>query len=154
MATLNATHLNVLKNILTIPEGHISNISIMFQFNLTNIPGQTPSSPIPASLNTLAAGTKPELSQCYHATLFSPFHKTLLQAIKRGQFFIWLKLTLKVIKHLPPSMATEKLHMKQIRKNICYTWHRSQLHQKRHQWGNWRHAPTKFSPISSIPNKG
>ena len=65
--------------------------------------------------------SKPELSKWYHTALFSPEKKTLIQAIKNGHFTTWTNLTVELMNQLPPSMATAKGHMKQIRKNIKST---------------------------------
>ena len=70
----------------------------------------------------MAEGTKPELEQWYHATLFSPVKQTLIQAIKKGYFATWPNLRSELInKYIPPSMATSKGHMHQTRKNLNST---------------------------------
>ena len=53
--------------------------------------------------------------------LLSPEKKTLLQAIKNGHFTTCPNLKVELINHLPPSMSTAKVHMKQIRENINST---------------------------------
>jgi hypothetical protein len=67
--------------------------------------------------------TKAELSQYLHAACFSPVPSTFIQAIKKGHFITWPGLTaeLLITKHLPPSIATEKGHIKQEFKNIRST---------------------------------
>ena len=93
----------------------------MWQVNLTSNPTRPPSHQQPAALNALAERSNPELSKWYHAALFIPVKKTLLQAIKNSHFTTWPRLPVELMKHLPPSMATSKVHMKQIRKNINST---------------------------------
>ena len=90
----------------------------MWQVNLTSNPTRTPSHQQPASLNTLEEIINLELAKWYHAALFIPVKKILLQAIKNGHFTTWTNLTVEIMKHLPPSMATAKCHTKQIRKSI------------------------------------
>ena len=88
----------------------------MWQVQLN--PPQTISTPTQKSENTLIAErTKPELAQWYHAKLFIPIKHTIIQAIKKGYFSTWTNLTSKLInKHLPPSMATAKVHMQKNKK--------------------------------------
>jgi hypothetical protein len=66
--------------------------------------------------------TKAKLAQYLHAACFSPLPSTFVQAIKKGHFITWPGLTAELItKHLPPSIATEKGHIKQEFKNIRST---------------------------------
>ena len=102
-------------------EGNMSPTSRMWQVNLTSNRTRPPSQQQPESLNALEAISKLELAKWYHTDLFVPVKKTQLQAIKNGHFTTWISLTGELIKHLTPSMATEKGHMKQIRKNIKST---------------------------------
>ena len=102
-------------------EGNMSPTSGMWQVNLTSNRTRPPSQQQPESLNALEAISKLELAKWYHTDLFVPVKKTQLQAIKNGHFTTWISLTGELIKHLTPSMATEKGHMKQIRKNINST---------------------------------
>ena len=90
----------------------------MGKVNLTGNPNHLPIKKQPEELNTLEARSNPELAKWYHATLFSPVKKNLIQATRSGQFTTWAYLTVDFIYHLPPSMDTEKLHMNKIRKNI------------------------------------
>ena len=78
----------------------------MWQVNLNNSPGHPPSPPRPKELNALEEITKPELAQWYHAALFIPVLKNLLQATNKGHFAMWTNLTVELMKHIPPSMAT------------------------------------------------
>ena len=84
-------------------------------------PNQSPSKQQPAALNALVEISNPELAKWYHTALFIPVKKNLLQAIKNGHFTTWPNLKVELMNHLPPSMATTKGHMKQIRKNIKST---------------------------------
>ena len=93
----------------------------MWKVNLTSNPTVPPSQQQPAALNALAARINPELVKSYHAALFIPAKKKLLQAIKNGHFATWPNITVELVKHLPPSMATTKVHMKQFRKSINST---------------------------------
>ena len=93
----------------------------MWKFKLTYKPTGPPIQQQPESLNTLAARSNPELEKWYHTALFIPVKKTLPQAIKNSHFTTWSNLTVELMNHLPPSMATTKGHMKQIRKNIKST---------------------------------
>ena len=57
-----------------------------------------------------------------HAAAFSPVTSTLIDAINNNQFTTWPNFTAPNIrKHLPPSIATAKGHMDQIRQNIQST---------------------------------
>ena len=93
----------------------------MCQVNLTSNPTGSPSQQQPSALNSLEARSRPELAKWYHAALFIPVNKILLQSIKNVHFTAWPDLNVELMKHLPPSMSTEKVHMKQIRKNIKST---------------------------------
>ena len=115
--TFTATRLSVVKDGITVLEGNRSSTSGMCQVNLTSNPTGPPSHQQPAVINTLAERSKPELAKWYHMALFRPVKKTLLQAIKNGRFFTCPNLTVELMKHLPPSMATAKVHMKHISNN-------------------------------------
>jgi hypothetical protein len=66
--------------------------------------------------------TRSDLAQYLHACAFSPTKYTFLQAIKNGHFQSWPGLTYDLIaKHLPPSIATSKGHMKQEFQNLRST---------------------------------
>ena len=93
----------------------------MCQVKLTSNPTRPPSQQQPAALNALAARINPKIANWYHAALYIPVKKTLLLAIKNVHFTTWTSLTLELMKNLPPSIATTKVHMKQIRKNIKST---------------------------------
>ena len=93
----------------------------MCQVKLTSNPTRPPSQQQPAALNALAARINPKIANWYHAALYIPVKKTLLLAIKNVHFTTWTSLTLELMKNLPPSMATVKGHMKNIRKNIKST---------------------------------
>ena len=71
--------------------------------------------------NALALNSKPELSKWYHASLFIPVKKTLLQAIKNGHFITWPNMTVELMKHLLPYKDTAKGHMQKVRRNIKST---------------------------------
>ena len=65
---------------------------------------------------------KPYLTQWYHSTPFSPAKHSLIQAIKKSYFSTCPNLTSDLInKHLPPSVATDKVRMHQTRKNLKST---------------------------------
>ena len=93
----------------------------MRQVNLTSNPTVLPSHQQSTALNVLEERSKPDIAKWYHASLFSPLNKTLLQAIKNGHFTTWSNLTVELMKHIPPSMVTSQFHMKYIRKNINST---------------------------------
>ena len=61
-ATFTATHLNVVKVWLTVPEGNRSTKSSIRQVNLTRNPNQPPSKQQPALRNTLISRSNPDLS--------------------------------------------------------------------------------------------
>jgi hypothetical protein len=66
--------------------------------------------------------TKVELAQYLHASCFSPVPSTFIKAINKSHFTTWPGLTADlIIKHLPPSTATVKGHIKQEFKNIRST---------------------------------
>ena len=67
------------------------------------------------------ARSKPELAKWYHIAIFSPLKETLFQSIKNDHFTTWPNMIVELMKHLPLSMATAKLHMKQVRKKINST---------------------------------
>ena len=72
--------------------------------------------------NTIQTSTKEELAQYYHQCLLSPPKPTLLQAIDNQPFKTFPGLTYELIsKHLPPSTATDKGHMKRRKQNIRST---------------------------------
>ena len=98
-----------------------SNTSLMWHVNLTRKPYHLPIQQLPSNINALKARNKPDIEQWYYATLFSPVRKTLLQAINKEQFSTFPNLTVYLMKHLLPYMATEKVHTKQMRKNIKST---------------------------------
>ena len=98
-----------------------SNTSVMWQVNLTRKPNHLPSQQLPSNINALTASNKPEREQWYYGTLFSPVRKTLLQAINKEHFSTFPNLTVYLMKHLLTYMATEKVHTKQMRKNIKST---------------------------------
>ena len=57
---------------------------------------------------------KATLAQYLHATCFSPVPSTFIKAIQNNNFITWPGLTTKLIqRHLPPSIATEKGHIRQ-----------------------------------------
>ena len=93
----------------------------MFQINLNSKPTGPSSHKQPAALNSLTERSKPELAQWYHLDLFSPVNKTLLQAINNGHSTTRPNLTVELVNHLPPSMATANFQMKQIRNIIKST---------------------------------
>ena len=101
MATFTATHLNLVKGVMTILECTHSNTSSMWQVNLTSSSDHPPSQPQPGALNAPVARIKPDIVQWYHATLFSPVVKTLLQYIKKFHFSTWPNLTVDLMKHIP-----------------------------------------------------
>ena len=66
--------------------------------------------------------TKAKLPQYYHQCLLSPPKATLLQALENQPFTTFPGLDHNLIsKHLPPSTATDKGHMKARRKNVRST---------------------------------
>jgi len=72
--------------------------------------------------NTIQTSTKEELAQYYHQCLLSPPKPTILQAIDNQPFKTFPGLTYELIsKHLPPSTATDKGHMKRRKQNIRST---------------------------------
>ena len=90
----------------------------MWKDNLTITLFTQPIPPRPSALNYLESKTNPELSQWYHATIFSPVHQNHLQAISKGYFYRWNNLILDLIKNLPQFMATKKINIKQTRNKI------------------------------------
>ena len=119
-STFTTTTMKVHKQGEVALEGNHNGELGIWKVKLTPPQGPTP---IHQSANILTADrTKPELSQWYHATLFSPVKQTLILVIKKGYFTTWPCLTIELInKHLPQSMATDKGHMHQIRKNLKFT---------------------------------
>ena len=66
--------------------------------------------------------TKSELAQFLHACSFSPTKSGFLKAIEKGNFHSWPGLTTDLIKkHLPPSIATLKGHLKQEQQGLQST---------------------------------
>lgn len=58
--------------------------------------------------------TKRKLVQYLHATCFSPVSSTWIKAIENGNFISWPGLTANLVrKHLPPSIATARGHIRQ-----------------------------------------
>ena len=96
-------------------------------------PTNLPPAAIPATINqtakdkeiaanTIQTSTKEELAQYYHQCLLSPPKPTILQAIDNQPFKTFPGLTYELIsKHLPPSTATDKGHMKRRKQNIRST---------------------------------
>ena len=94
----------------------------MWQEQLSTTTQPSPTKIHQSSNNLKKERTKPDLAQWYHTTLFSPVNHNLIQAIKKGYLATWNNLTISLInKHIPPSMATDKGHMYQTRKNIKST---------------------------------
>ena len=119
--TLTATKINVVNNGLIILEIHRPVTYVIWKLNLTIIPCNQPSSPIPASLNSLKTITHPYLAQWYHATLFLPVLQIPLQAINKLYFATCTNLTVGLMKYLPSSMDATKGHMKQTSNNTQST---------------------------------
>ena len=72
--------------------------------------------------HAMQTSTREELAQYYHQCLLSPPKPTLLQAIDNQPFKTFPGLTYELIsKHLPPSTATDKGHMKRRKQNIRST---------------------------------
>ena len=71
--------------------------------------------------------SKGELAQYHHQSLWSPPTSTVLKAIQNDQLKAFPGLTTDLLKHLPPSTATHKGHMRQHNKGIRST--RSQTKQ-------------------------
>ena len=72
--------------------------------------------------NAFAMATKPDLAMYYHRAAFSPVPTTFITAINNGNFSTWPGLTADLTsKHLPKSLATEKVHEKLARKNVRST---------------------------------
>ena len=72
--------------------------------------------------NVIQTSTVEELAQYYHQCLLSPPKATLLRAINNQPLTTFPGLTYDLIsKHLPPSTATDKGHMKRRRQNIRST---------------------------------
>ena len=66
--------------------------------------------------------TKAELVQYLHRCAFSPVVHTWIKAIDAGCFATWTGLTSELVrKHLPKSLETVKVHLKQDRQNIRST---------------------------------
>ena len=65
--------------------------------------------------------TKTELAQYIHAAMFSPCIKTLRQATANGNLLSWPIEQLNFEKLLRTTMATEKGHLDQERKNLNST---------------------------------
>ena len=62
-----------------------------------------------------------ELAQYHHQSLWSPPTSTILKAIQNNQLTAFPGLTPALLKHLPPSTATHKDHMRQQAKGIRST---------------------------------
>ena len=72
--------------------------------------------------NTIQTSTMEELAKYYHQCLLSPPKLTLLQSINNQPLRTFPGLTYGLIsKHLPPSTATDKGHMKRRKQNIRST---------------------------------
>ena len=72
--------------------------------------------------NTIQTSTMEELAKYYHQCLLSPPKLTLLQSINNQPLRTFPGLTYGLIsKHLPPSTATDKGHMKRQKQNIRST---------------------------------
>ena len=72
--------------------------------------------------NAIQTSTKEELAQYYHQCILSPTKPNLLQAINNQPFQTFPGLTYELIsKHLPPSTAMYKGHMKRCKQNIRST---------------------------------
>ena len=91
--TFTNTHLSVVKDRLTILEGINSSTSGMCQVNLTSNTTLPPMQKQSVALNNLAERSKPGLSKWYHASLFTPVKKKLLQSIKNLHFNTWSSMT-------------------------------------------------------------
>ena len=65
--------------------------------------------------------TKAELAQYHHQSLFSPPETTVINAINNDQLRSFPGLTTALLKHLPPSTATYKGHMKATRQGTRST---------------------------------
>eukprot|EP00957_Ditylum_brightwellii_P183087 13945119-Ditylum_brightwellii.AAC.1 len=66
--------------------------------------------------------TQKELPPFYHATMFSPVKKTMLEAARPGYLQGWSCLTQAAIrKQKDIEDATTKGHLKQVRQGICST---------------------------------
>ena len=74
-----------------------------------------------AALHAHVTSTKSEMVQFYHQALFSPPAITLLKAIKNKQLESFPGLVPSLLKHLPPSTATAKGHMKKNPKGLRST---------------------------------
>ena len=113
-STLTATTMKLHKQGEVVLEGNHNGEAGMWQVKITSPQGPTPTH---QSENTLMTDiTKHELAQWYHATLFSPVKKTLIQEIKKGYFATRPYLTIDLVnRHLLQSMATDKGHMHQTR---------------------------------------
>ena len=121
IATFTAAHISVVKDGLTVLEVNRSSTYCMWQINLTSNPISRTSQQQLVAINDLAARSNPYLVKWYHTALFIPVNKTLLQVIRNVHFTTWTNLTVELMKHLPTSVATAKVHMKHIRKNIKST---------------------------------
>ena len=94
----------------------------MWQVHLDTTPQPIPNPACQSANNCMSEITRNDMSQWYHATLFSPVNKNIIQSIKKGYFATWTKSTIGLLnKYLPPSMATDKGHMNQKRSIINST---------------------------------
>ena len=112
IGNFTATHLNVVKDGLTVLEGNRSNTSGMWKVYLTSNPKYQPSNQQPSALNALEIIINPDLDKWYHTDLFIPVKKILLQSVKNVHFTTWTDQSVELRRNLPPSMATAKVHMK------------------------------------------
>ena len=94
----------------------------VWHVHLATTPKPSPTTTRQPENNLMEYGTKPDMVQLYHTTLFTPVKHTLIRAINKDYFYTCPNLTIDIInKHLPPLMATAKGHMYQKRKNINST---------------------------------
>ena len=118
-ATLTSIHMKVEKKVEVVLEGPRKGEASTWNVHLSTTPQPRPTLKRQPANNLMADRTKPDLAQCYHTTLFSPFNHSLVREIKNGYFATWPNLTIDLInKHLLPSMVTAKVHMNQKSKNI------------------------------------
>ena len=90
------------------------------------IPSLTTSTP-PMTLSLASSAirsraTKSDLAVFLHATLFSPVISTLVRAIKKNHFTAWPGINTNLImRHLSPSIATSRGHLRGQQQNIRST---------------------------------
>ena len=111
--------------LLTVPRHHTTKL---WHMDLSADHPGTTTAPLPTSppqqhcYHILPTRNNSDLLKWLHQSMFSPSPTTLIKAIRNRQLITFPGLTIdNVRKHLPPSVATAKGHLDQVRKNIQST---------------------------------